>query len=619
MTLLSAPGAESLRDYGVTRFVPARELTIEEIKKIRQETSLELEVFVHGALCYCYSGQCLMSSMIGGRSGNHGMCAGPCRLTYESDQAKGHLLSPKDVCTLAHIPELVDAGIDSFKIEGRMKQTEYVALTTYYYRKYVDLYEARGKEYYDLLCENPDSELHRDEKNLMDVFNRGGFCGGYLFEKKWEDIIYPDKCNHFGLKVGEVSQARDRSVDICLCEDIQYQDVLDIRDEHQNSVYEYTVKNPATKKETVTANVLKGLSLQKGMSVYRRKNTQLLTQCQEISQKDIKIGLNGEFTGHLDQPAKLSVSAGNIQFIAEGPIGQPAQNRQVTKEDVLSKLDSIGNTEYKWDNLTAQMDSGMFYPLKELKQLRRQAIAGFEQQVLNRFHGEIKPQNAYPTEVIETKNELHVLVSTLEQLECVLEANVAERIYLRFDKVEDFRKGVDLCPNCFIRIPLVTTDFTPYEWMNEHPNIAGVLIGSHEQYAYFSTHMKDKIWVADANMYTTNTYAREFYRKRGVYEFTAPYDQLQVNGIHVVYGYVPVMTTKGCLNRGTKYCRSANQVKFIGERGDEFVCVTHCEQCVNTIYYLPNRPPMDETGVRRLDFTIESIEEMKEVLDKWKR
>ena len=129
MTITGALGAKFVESRGITRVVPARELSLEEIRQIRRETDLEIECFVHGALCYCYSGQCLLSSMIGGRSGNRGQCAQPCRLPYMFDEKKKYYLSPKDICTLEIIPDLIEAGIDSFKIEGRMKKPEYVALS----------------------------------------------------------------------------------------------------------------------------------------------------------------------------------------------------------------------------------------------------------------------------------------------------------------------------------------------------------------------------------------------------------------------------------------------------------------------------------------------------------
>ena len=147
-----------------------------------------MECFVHGALCYCYSGQCLLSSLIGGRSGNRGQCAQPCRLPYTVDGEKGYLLSLKDICTLDIIPDLIEAGIDSFKIEGRMKRPEYVSGVTSIYRKYVDLYLKNPQKPY--LVDDKDKEM------LMDLFNRGGFHTGYYKQKNGRNMITIQKPNH---------------------------------------------------------------------------------------------------------------------------------------------------------------------------------------------------------------------------------------------------------------------------------------------------------------------------------------------------------------------------------------------------------------------------------------
>lgn len=170
MTIYNLDGARQIEELGFERCVLARELSIKEIENICKNTNIEIEVFIHGALCICYSGQCLMSSLIGGRSGNRGKCAGTCRLPYtllnnEKEEKKGYLLSSKDVCTLDIIPELINAGVKSFKIEGRMKSPEYVGVVTSIYKKYIDLAEG-GKEY--IVDE-------QDREKLMQVFNRGGF------------------------------------------------------------------------------------------------------------------------------------------------------------------------------------------------------------------------------------------------------------------------------------------------------------------------------------------------------------------------------------------------------------------------------------------------------------
>jgi len=178
MTIYNLDGAKKIKELGFSRCVLARELSVKEIEHICKNIDIDIEVFIHGALCISYSGQCLMSSMIGGRSGNRGKCAGTCRLPYNllkdgEEQVKGYLLSSKDVCTLDIIPDLIKAGVKSFKIEGRMKSKEYVGIVTSIYRKYVDLAES-GKEY---------KVDEKDREKLMQIFNRGGFSSR-LFKRK---------------------------------------------------------------------------------------------------------------------------------------------------------------------------------------------------------------------------------------------------------------------------------------------------------------------------------------------------------------------------------------------------------------------------------------------------
>ena len=183
MTITGVHGARIAKKMGAKRVVPARELSLEEIQEIKDDTGLDMECFVHGALCYCYSGQCFMSSMLGGRSGNRGRCAGTCRLPFYLDGTKNtknaYPLSLKDLCTIEHLPEILDHGVDSLKIEGRMKGSRYVGEVTRIYRKYVDLY----------LSEKPYKVESEDLKILMEVFNRGGFTGGYYKEYHGKDMM----------------------------------------------------------------------------------------------------------------------------------------------------------------------------------------------------------------------------------------------------------------------------------------------------------------------------------------------------------------------------------------------------------------------------------------------
>ncbi|MCR4598195.1 MAG: U32 family peptidase [Acetatifactor sp.] len=184
MSITGAYGANLLKELGVTRIVPARELSLFEVKKLKEESGLEIECFIHGAMCYCYSGQCLFSSMLGGRSGNRGRCAQPCRLPYRvsiggKTTKEAYPLSLKDMCTIENIPELIEAGIDSFKIEGRMKKPEYAAGVTAYYRKYIDAYyEGRMK-----------APSAKDLKDLSNLYIRSERTNGYYHRQNGQDMI----------------------------------------------------------------------------------------------------------------------------------------------------------------------------------------------------------------------------------------------------------------------------------------------------------------------------------------------------------------------------------------------------------------------------------------------
>ena len=211
MTICNRYGAEMMKELGATRVVTAREMSFAEIKDIADHVDIEIESFVHGALCYCYSGQCLLSSMLGGRSGNRGRCAQPCRLPYEVYDAKRKkiacepfVLSPKDLCTIEDIPKLAESGIFSFKIEGRMKQAEYAAGVVSVYRRYMDRYFEYGAKDYHVSKE--------DMQKLYDFGNRSGFTKGYYEKHNGKDMITFQKPNH--AKGNEALQEKVRE-DFC--------------------------------------------------------------------------------------------------------------------------------------------------------------------------------------------------------------------------------------------------------------------------------------------------------------------------------------------------------------------------------------------------------------------
>ena len=211
MTVANRYGAEFMKELGANRVVTAREMSLEEIRDIHEHVEVEIESFVHGALCYCYSGQCLLSSMLGGRSGNRGRCAQPCRLPYEVCDGKrkavsdikgrklkeNYILSPKDMCTIELLPELVESGVYSFKIEGRMKQAEYAAGVVSVYRSYVDKYLVDLERFGDAVRAKENYRVSKeDNRKLVDFGNRSGFTEGYYKRHNGRDMITFEKPNH---------------------------------------------------------------------------------------------------------------------------------------------------------------------------------------------------------------------------------------------------------------------------------------------------------------------------------------------------------------------------------------------------------------------------------------
>ena len=329
MTVTQALAANLWKDCGVTRIVPARELSLAEIKEMSDLTKLELEVFVHGALCYCYSGQCLMSSLIGGRSGNRGRCAQPCRLEYTvSDgvkKQKNYILSPKDLCTLEHIPELMQAGVHSFKIEGRMKRPEYTAGVVEAYRYFIDKYEELGAKQYEVwLQKNP--ELMKNAKlQLADLYNRGGFTNGYLKQHNGRTMMSMERPNHSGVLVGTVEKVTGNTAHIRVQEPLSAQDILEIRMATGDN-YEFTLKNSVKKNELLQANFKTGLSVRPKDAVYRTKNTALLARLEETYLKEEKkIPVTGYFYAKEGEVCTLTLQTEAEEMMPLEPFGE--QNR----------------------------------------------------------------------------------------------------------------------------------------------------------------------------------------------------------------------------------------------------------------------------------------------------
>lgn len=426
MTLTMAEGANLLEEYGVSRLVTSRELGLKEIKRLREGTKLEIETFVHGALCYSYSGQCLMSSLIGGRSGNRGRCAQPCRMPYQfhsgdqklSTDKEKYLLSTKDINTVSLIPELVEAGIDSFKIEGRMKRPEYSAAVSYLYRKYVDLYLEMGRERYEEHMRS--SAFTKDMILLQDIYNRGGFSEGYgktYNSKKMMSLLRP---NHSGVLVGEVIAITGSQVSIALKEELNAQDILDIRHKDEEG-YEFTVKDPhepgsvlktniGRRQETRTFEVktsdrktsnskdFEGKTetsrshkwhapvVAVGDPVYRTKNNVLLESLsKEYMDSNIKLGMVGQLKAKQGEKLSLTVAYRDWEITVSQDFVQEAKSQPMTEEKLRAPVLKTGDTLYYFENLQVETDGRSFVPVAWLNELRRDAIRSLGERIAGSY------------------------------------------------------------------------------------------------------------------------------------------------------------------------------------------------------------------------------------------
>lgn len=481
MSLTMAEGAKCFAGYPVTRLVNAREVGLCEIRRIREGCGLEIESFVHGALCYCYSGQCLMSSMIGDRSGNRGRCAQPCRLEYGG----GYLLSPKDICTLDMIPELIEAGIDSFKIEGRMKRYEYAAGVTAAYRREVDRYFYLGGEGYRAFHEKNPQVLKQELLDLQDLYNRGGFTKGYYRQQNGREMMSFSRPNHSGVAVAQVEKVWGNHAILRCKEELRAQDVLEIRmggEDHPRGVcggeaYEFTLGQGHPAGDCFETKFTPGLPIKKGNPVYRTKNSWLLGRISdEYFVKEPKIAVYGEFYAEAGRAAGLLVGTvpqqpdagqeagetadgegrpegpprqGELSVHVQGDTVQRAEKQPMGEERLRAALEKTGDTPFYFSELKIQTFGDVFLPVSALNALRRNALSQLEAEIVGRFRrtvpkktdstktgylpqkdAEKDAEKDVPAKEVPAKNsQVHVTVMTEEQFGAALLVARVARIY----------------------------------------------------------------------------------------------------------------------------------------------------------------------------------------------
>ena len=610
MTITGPEGAALMTRMGATRIVTARELSLEEIRSIYQETGVEIESFVHGALCYCYSGQCLFSSLIGGRSGNRGRCAQTCRLPFDvlrrldennpnenrnKKKENGvlnpgdskYVLSLKDLCTLDILPDILEAGVYSLKIEGRMKSPRYTAGVVRLYRKYVDLYLKNGRKGYRV---DP-----KDRKELLDLFDRGGQTLGYYTEHNGRDMVVCHEKPAFRQENRELYQYLDKTY------------------------VEAEVKEPVQG----FARVCEGEPLQ------------LTLQYEDP--------LTGE-----------SRMAGGIGAVVQTAVKQP-----MSKERIEKQLGKTGNTPYYFENLEVETGGSPFVPMQELNELRRSAFEQLTGEILRPYRREMPEikacetgkgrQNLKDENNIGNKTALyriHVSVEHPAQLKAALSVPEVGAIYLDSAEfgAEQWNEWVSRCheadKQCLLVMPHIFRDrakeyFETHRSRLESVGFDGLVIRAWEELELVREWKISIPLVMDYGIYTMNHRAENFVREMAPelpMRFTLPVElnsrELEARGSRerelLVYGSIPVMVTAQCIRKTVEGCSKCPEYLYLRDRKKKvFPVRNQCRFCCNTIYnssplsLLKDKKQIDrlQPEVLRLAFTLESAAQTGEVLD----
>ena len=602
MTITSVYGAKELKRLGCCRVVPAREVSLEEIRRIYDETGMDIETFVHGALCYCYSGQCLMSSLIGGRSGNRGRCAQPCRLPYRvygqengtavNKEDQKCVLSMKDLCTLDILPQILEAGVFSLKIEGRMKSPRYTAGVVRIYRKYLDRYLEYGSEGYYVESE--------DKKELLDLFDRGGFTSGYYTRHNGRDMI--------ALK--EKPEFRETNKELFDFLDREY-----VETEKKEPVegYAYLAEGLPSVLTLTCGDISVTVS---GQEPQAAKN-QPMTREKVIRQLGKTGATAFEFT--------------ELEAEVCGALFLPIQ--------ALNELRREG-----FEALTEAIQNQWRRKAPEAGEVQNGADSGEKSSRAAGCAGPVPDESA-------GKRPMYLTVSaeTGDQLSAALAVPEVRRICLDASSFQPERwaEFVQLIhqagKECYLTLPHIFRThaigfFRTYRSCLEQAGFDGLLIRAFEEIQWMREEQISLSASFDASVYAWNHGAVHTLKEEQAAFITAPwelnsrelepvFEACRREGLPaelIVYGRAPMMVSAQCITKTVKGCSKCPSLLWMKDRtGARLPVQNHCAFCYNTIL---NPLPVSLHGCAdsvkrlapeglRLCFTIETGEETKAVLN----
>ena len=647
MVAHSLEDVKYLESVGFDRVVLAREVTVEEIKYICDNCKADIEVFVHGALCVCYSGQCLMSSMIGNRSGNRGRCAQPCRQRYELiDVYTGevvnsngdYLLSPRDLNAIEEIDKVIDAGVHSLKIEGRMKRPEYVATVIDGYRKTIDEYLATNKL-------NVSDETIND---LYTIFNRK-FTKGLLLGDVGKDMMNSQLPNNQGLYVGTVVDYNKKAkrLKIKLANTLKKGDGINLGGGTIGRIIKNgNIETIGYKGETIELDFVG--EARKGQIVFKTSDSELMDRVQATFTQDkefVKNIIDAKITIKLGQKPILTLKDrhSNEATIEGDKIVEEAMKVALSKEKVETQLRKLGNTPYELDLLEVELDDNVSLPISLLNQMRRDCIELLDKERVSIKNRKYKNKIVKYKPVLYNRNkqqEISVKVKNLEQLESALECGV-DRIY--YEDTNTIDKGMSLAMKYDKKViysaPRIIRN-KEYNHLAKANNagVESVQVGNYGSIDYF----KDKKLNIDYYLNAFNSETINYYKEIGadtlcisqelnINEIKETIKYTDINIESVVYGYTPLMITEYCpMGVIVRDCKKDKRVAKCKEsiyalrnsKGDEFR-VSQDIFCRSTIYnsnvtcMLDNLYELHEIGINvlRLDFTLEDKDTVKEVIE----
>ena len=583
MTVTGVEGARLLKDIGVERVVLARELSIAEMKEIHEKSGVELEAFIHGALCYSYSGQCLFSSVLGGRSGNRGRCAQPCRLPYAVCDSKkkeykkeSYVLSLKDLCGIEYLKQLKEAGVYSLKIEGRMKQASYAAGVVSFYRKYIDLEKKVSKE---------------DMKHIYELGNRCGFTTTYFDAHNGKDMITFDKPSyeksndalHQKIEQDFVGKKSSLPITGYLC--LKKGQAMEM-----SVTYQTKENNDIIYHATITGDI-----------VDAAKNKPLVKE-------DVVLRMNktGESSFIF---SSLEVEMDEDVFVPNGALNK-------LRRDALEALENNMLMTHR-RNLLEQSEKAL--STKILEKNKNKMIASYE--------------TGEQLECILEKNYITTVYADSQRYN---KQGFIEALKSDVQKVHSTQKDFLLILPAIFRME---TSLFYEKNLSEilKTGIDGFVIKNYEELFFLTSKLSEQEkanieLVIDHNLYTYNDYAKNAFSQYGIVYDTIPLElnrkeirnRNNANSEMIIYGHYPLMTTAGCVHKNTDKCDKQTTITYLKDRYKTFFPVkNNCSDCYNVVYnsvptmLFDEKQELKDYGVLnfRLAFTVETKEETKAVFD----